>query len=389
MNILGVIDRRLMAVSAPVRAVVILVTLAVMTYTVLPKIPRPFLDLSRWPALAGVTQPDSFGTDTIADAYEARVVRNDVRDMYTKSKVEQTPLEAATWTKEASSPYPPATLLALAALAASGDALGIGLYGMVAGLAVLFLALSLVYFLRTRWYLFPLLYLNFAYLAERFFFVQDASYLVMLVVVMAALLVARRAPIASQALMAVAIVMKLSPLYYIRHFRTMPRAAAVLFGTILVAGLIAPYFLWDNYLSIFIYNNDLKGSAWSGIGALAGAAFLAGVLSSVESRRRWDLEDLIGWSLVPMALFFAIKMNVARHLLLVLLVPDTRGLRNVAAAVGLGLHALLPAVIVLNSTLPIVGAILVWGLLTGTGSSDDPVSASQARSRMPAHGDAP
>ena len=147
------------------------------------------------------------GTDTIADNYEARVVRNDVRDMYTKRLVEQTPLEAATWSKEAASPYPPVTLLVLAGLAAVGDAAGIGLAGAVAALALVFLALSLVYFLRTRWYLFPLLYLNFGYLAERFFFVQDGSYLVMLVVVMAALLLVARRPGAGALLMAVAATM--------------------------------------------------------------------------------------------------------------------------------------------------------------------------------------
>ncbi len=338
------LDARLLSISTRVRAVVIVLTLISMAATVLPKMPR-------------------YGTDTIADTYEAKVVRNDVADMYTKAKVDQTPLEAATWSKEASSPYPPATLLTLAALAACGDALGIGLYGMVSILALVFLGLSLRYFLRTRWYLFPLLYVNFSYFGDRFFFVQDGSYLVMLTVVMAALLAARRFPSAAHTLMAVAITMKLSPLYYVRHLRAMPRPVAAAFVAIVVAGLVAPYVIWDNYLYIFRYNNELKGDALAAAGAIALAAPFGVLLAYVETKRGFDLEDLIGWSLVPAALFLAFKMNVARHLLLVLLVPDKRGVRNVAAGLGMAAHYLLPSVVLLNSVLPIATIILLVGLL--------------------------
>ena len=80
---------------------------------------------------------------------------NDPLDMYTKARLEQTPLEKATWTREESAPYPPAALLTGAGLYAIGAATGIGFYGMVVLLAALFIALSLWYFLNTRWYSFP------------------------------------------------------------------------------------------------------------------------------------------------------------------------------------------------------------------------------------------
>ena len=64
-------------------------------------------------------------------------------------------------------------MLTAAGLYAIGEAIGIGFYGMVLLLATLFIALSLWYFLNTRWYLFPLLYLNFTYLGHRFVYVQD------------------------------------------------------------------------------------------------------------------------------------------------------------------------------------------------------------------------
>ena len=305
------------------------------------------------------------GTDTIADAYEARVVRNDVRDMYTKRLVEQTPLEADTWSKEASSPYPPATLLTLAGLSAAGDAIGVGLVGMVAGLAFAFLTLSLMYFLRTRWYLFPLLYFNFGYLPERFFYVQDGSYLVMLLVVVTALFVAARRPAASALLMALATTMKLSPLYYARHLGAswLPRWVAPAWLAVVAAGLVLPYFVWENYLYIFQYNNELKGDMASAAGGAAIALLFAGGLWMLDRRGAFDREEQIGWALVPVALFLAFKMNAARHLLLPLLVPDKRGTRNVAAALGLTLDTLGGAAISLNDTLPLMTATLGVGLI--------------------------
>ena len=324
MNAIAALDAWLLRASAPVKAIVVALTLVLMAATAVTKVPRPFVDFSRWPLLAGIAQPDEYGTDTIADRYEARVVRHDVADMYTKREVAQTPLEAATWTKDASSPYPPVTLLVLAALSAAGEAMGLGLYGMVSLLALLFLGASLAYFLRTRWYLFPLLYLNFSYVGERFFSVQDGSYLVMLTLVMAALLAARRWPAVTHTLMAVATVTKFSPLYYVRHVPRMSRRMAAAYVAILVAGLVAPYFIWDNYLYIFRYNSELKGDTLAAVGALALAVPFTALLAWAEKKRGFDLEDLVGWSLVPVALLLAFKMNAARHLLLVLLVPDKR-----------------------------------------------------------------
>jgi hypothetical protein len=341
------LDAWLLSFSVPAKTIVIGLTLAVMAVVALRQITR------------------GYGTDTIADSYEARVVRHDVRDMYTKRLTDQTSVEADAWSKDASSPYPPATLLALAGLSAIGDAFGVGLYGSVFGLAVLFLSLSLFYCLRTRWYLFPLLYLNFAWVGERFFHVQDGSYLVMLTIVLVALCVARRFPSTAHTLMAFAIVTKLSPLYYARYITRMPRRVAALFVVILIAGLVLPYFIWDNYLYIYRYNSELKGSALAGVGAAALGIAFVGLLEWAASKWAFDLEDAIGWSLVPMGLFLAFKMNVIRHLLLVLLIPDKRVVRNLSAAVGLGIYTLLPSGTALNSMLPLVTLVLGCGLVWG------------------------
>jgi ABC-type methionine transport system permease subunit len=86
----------------------------------------------------------------------------------------------------------------------------------------------------------------------------------------------------------------------------------------------------------------------------------------VERRRNLDAEARIGWGLVPVAMLLAFKMNAARHLMIVLLVPDKSGARNLAAAAGLGIHALMPGLVRFNSLLPIVTVfligILVWHL---------------------------
>jgi hypothetical protein len=280
--------------------------------------------------------------------------------MYTKARVEQTPLEAATWTKEASGPYPPAVLLAEAGLYAVGERLGVGFYGMILGLAILFIAASAVYFLRTRWYLFPALYLNFSYFGERFVYVQDCTYLVMLVVLVGALWLARAGSPSSHALVALATAMKLSPLYYVVNVRAMGATSASLYGAILMAGLVLPYFIWDNYLYIFQYGAELKGDWDNAAAALAVVIPFAFVVRYVETRLRFDWEDRVGWGLVPFALLLALKMNVARHLLVVLLVPDKRGARNLAAAAGLAVPALLP--VPFNTSLAVAALALAAAL---------------------------
>ena len=211
---------------------------------------------------------------------------------------------------------------------------------------------------RTRWYVFPLLYLNFSYFSTRFVAVQDGSYLVMLVVVIAALLLARAGLEACHALMAVAIAMKVSPVYYVTSVFKMSRGMAWVFAAIVIAGLVVPYVVWDNYLYIFRFNDGIKGHWYDTVGAALVAVPFAAVLWYVETRRPFDLEDRIGWGLVPFALFLGLKMNVARHLLIVLLVPDKRALRSAAAAVGLALPALFPSWIRFNSALPITGGLL-------------------------------
>ncbi len=360
--LLADLDRRLLAMPRTVRAAVIAFTLAVMVAWSLPNVPRQYVNLAGLPLIGDVQKYETYGPDSLSDMYGARVILNDPSDMYTKARTEQTPLEASTWSKEASAPYPPAVLLAEAGLYAIGEWSGVGFYGMILGCAILFIGLSLVYFLRTRWYLFPLLYLNFGYFSGRFVYVQDNTYLVMLVVVMLALFLARTRRVASHLVMAVATTMKLSPLYYAKNILRMPRRVAWLYVAILFAGLVLPYFVWDNYLYIYRYGNELKGDLASTAGALLLAVPFGLVLWYIEVKLGFDKEDLVGWGLVPFALFLGFKMNVARHLLIVLLVPDKRAVRNVAAAIGLAVPALLPGIVLFNSSLVISTLVLIIGL---------------------------
>jgi hypothetical protein len=356
------IDNWLMAAPMWLRAAVILVTLAAMVRVSLPNVPRQYVDFSRIPALSHISQRESYGRDSISDMYGAKVVLNDVADMYRREGLEQTPQEALTWTKEQAAPYPPVALLIEAGLYALGTRTGIGFYGMILALACAFLGLSLVYFLGTRWYIFPLLYANFVYFSERFVYVQDDTYLIMLAILIAALFAARRGHGACHSLMALATTVKLSPLYYLKNVLGMKRRTALLYLAIIVAGLVLPYFVWDNYLYIYRYGNEAKGHPLSGIGAASVAIPFALVIWYVETRLALDDEDRIGWGLVPAALFFALKMNVARHLLVVLLVPDKRVTRNLAAAVGLALPALFPGAVRFNSSLAIATVVLAAGL---------------------------
>ena len=365
MRALRAADRSLLAAPRWVVFLVVLGTLGGMVVQGLRNVPRQYVDFSHtW--LGDVQRYETYGPDSLSDMYGTRVIAHDIWDMYTKARTDQTPLEAATWSREAAAPYPPVVLLAETGLLLIGARIGIGFYGMILGLAIVFVGVSLVLFLKTRWYLFPLLYLNFEYLGYRFVYVQDNTYLVMLTTLLVALVLARAGRPACHAVMAVATTMKLSPLAYAMNLPAMSARSRWLYGAILLGGLVAPYFIWENYLYIYRYGNDLKGDAWSTAGALAVAVPFAVVVWYVQERRGFDLEQRVGWGLVPFALFLALKMNVARHLLLVLLVPDKHAARNVAAATGLLVPALAADWVAFNSSLAVaamvLAAALVWHL---------------------------
>jgi hypothetical protein len=138
----------------------------------------------------------------------------------------------------------------------------------------------------------------------------------------------------------------------------MRRGTAMSFAGILFAGFVLPYFIWENYLTIFTFHDQVKGNMYDTVAAVLLVVPFTIVLWYVEARLRFDIEDRIGWSLVPFAIFIGIKMRVARHLLIVLLVPDKRGPRNIAASIGLALAAAAPDVFRLGSVLYITTVLL-------------------------------
>ena len=115
------IDAALLAVPDWVKYLLVGCTVMVMVGVSIPNVPRQYFDYSRVPLFAGIQQHETYGTDSISDMYGAKVILNDPSDMFTKERLAQTPLEAATWSKEASAPYPPAVLLAEAGLYASAN----------------------------------------------------------------------------------------------------------------------------------------------------------------------------------------------------------------------------------------------------------------------------
>ena len=81
----------------------------------------------------------------------------------------------------------------------------------------------------------------------------------------------------------------------------------------------------------------------------------------VEERRGFDAESRVGWGLVPFAMLAAMLANSGRHLLIALIVPDRRAGRNLAAAIGLALHSLMPGVVRLGSLTYVTTGCVVRG----------------------------
>lgn len=332
-------------------------------------VPKVYIDFSNLPLLNRIAQPAAYGSDTLADMYEARVVLNSPRDMYTKALVEQTPEEARAWSKAASAPYPPTALIIDAGLYWIGETSGIGYYGMILLLAVSFHVAALYYCLRTRWYVFLLIAICGFYFSERFAYVQDCTYLIFLAVVITALLLARRRPRVAIGLTGLAINIKLLPLFFLVNMTSMRRAQAAMLIAIVAAGLVLPYFLLPNYLYIYSFQSEVRGGAWQTVGALAVATPFSYLLWRLQRREQLDLEDLIGWSLVPVALFLAFNLNAARHLLVALLVPDKRAVRTGIAATGIAIYALSGGRMSINSILPLMTAALYGWLLWQSNSA--------------------
>src|SRR3954470_1897709 len=88
---LKAIDERLMGCRPWFQRLVVLLLIVALAGTCLGYVPRAYVNYSGVPLLAQLDQPPEYGTDTIADMYEAKVVLHDWRDMYTKAGVEQTP----------------------------------------------------------------------------------------------------------------------------------------------------------------------------------------------------------------------------------------------------------------------------------------------------------
>jgi hypothetical protein len=257
-------------------------------------------------------------------------------------------------------------LLTEAGISWLGETTGVGFYGLILALAALFVAQLAWYCLSTRWYVFPLLGVLGLYFGYRFTYVQDCTYLIMLVTLMTALGLARRQSGLADLAVALATAVKLSPLYYASNLLRMRRPIALAFVAILIVALIVPYFVFDNYLYIFTFQNEIKGGWWQTVGAVAVSVPFAILLSYVSARRDFDWEDRVGWGVVPVAMLLAFQLNVARHLFVVLLVPDKRARRSAAAAVSVAMYYLSFGVMRFNSTLPIVSAllyaILIWEL---------------------------
>jgi hypothetical protein len=163
----------------------------------------------------------------------------------------------------------------------------------------------------------------------------------------------------------VAIDVKLLPLFFLTNVTSMRRRQAVTLIAIVAAGLVLPYFLLPNYLYIYSFQSETRGSLWQTVGAIAVTLPFSYLLWRLQRRGQFDLEDRIGWSLVPVALFLAFNVNAARHLLVALLVPDKHAVRTATAAMGIGIYALSGGRLSINSMLPLMTVALYgWVLWT-------------------------
>ena len=85
---IGGLDRRLLATPRWAITLIVIATWLVMIAQAIPNVPREYIDLS--PVFGNVQRYETYGPDTVADVYAARVISADVTDMYTKDDTAQT-----------------------------------------------------------------------------------------------------------------------------------------------------------------------------------------------------------------------------------------------------------------------------------------------------------
>lgn len=340
---LRALDARLMAIRGSRRAMVLVLTGVALVVIRLWMVPAEVLD-------TGFNRTELIGMDYWADSYVGRVVANHPRDMYLKVETPQLGRETR-WTKPAAAPYPPFALLFFGGMHLAGVATGLGFYGMLVLVEAAFLTLALVYCLRTRWYLFPLTYLN-AFLALRVYWVGGASNILVLLLMMVALLLARvRSPWA-QVVMALSIVTKVTPAFYLVQLRRWAGWTRALVVLVLATGLVLPLFWVEGYAGIWqrhagrdtaVIGETLSAYGWGALTPVAVAlayvlplvfvGWFTSVLLRVQKALDWDDEDRIGWAAAPFALLFSLRVAALRMFFMAMLLPDKRGTRGVFVAV--------------------------------------------------------
>ncbi|MBN1390756.1 MAG: hypothetical protein JXA22_08965 [Candidatus Thermoplasmatota archaeon] len=339
-GILWRMDRKLLFASKKMKTLVIVLTILFILIVRVWFIPGEVIDLGR------MNRQENLGGDFFADNYTGKVVLNDPLDMYTKEKVDLNGREASYWEKEECSPYPPLAMFILGGLHFIGDLTGIELIGVVYLLELSFVVMVLIYCLKTRWYLFPLIMLN-VFAPHRVYTMNGTTNLLVLMFMMAALLAAKHRRSISHHLVAMATCSKFMTVFYADNVFRMPRKQAMVYVGILVAGLVLPIFIFDNYLYIYSFHATRGYSFVSSLFDHFGISmsdtiaivltwtvpsiltiFFTILLFYIENRLGYDWEERVGWSGVPFALFIGLRLLTVRFLFLMLLLPDKRGTRT-------------------------------------------------------------
>ncbi|MGA1848006.1 MAG: hypothetical protein ACMUHB_01575 [Thermoplasmatota archaeon] len=339
-GVLWKMDKRLLSASGRMRLIVILLTFMFILTVRVWYIPEEYLDLG------GFNRGDEFGEDYIADNYTGKVVRNDPTDIYTKEKVDLNEREDALWEKEECSPYPPLGVFVIGGLHLIGDITGLDLFGATILLELIFVVMVMIYCLRTRWYLFPLIMLN-VFSPFRVYVTGGTTNLFLLVMMLSALFAARHRKSFAHYIQAAAIAFKFMPFFYISNIFRMKRKQAFIFSGMVIAGLVLPVFLFDNYLYIYSFHatrgysfatslfdhfdiamSDTIAIVLTWTVPVFVAALFTMILYYIENRLNFDWEERIGWSAVPFGLFLGWRLLSTRFFFLMLLLPDKRGTRT-------------------------------------------------------------
>ncbi|MEM3342578.1 MAG: hypothetical protein QW728_07785 [Thermoplasmata archaeon] len=280
--------------------------------------------------------------DFAADTYESRVFLNDYRDAYTKTQIEPRWPENSYFAKPECAPYPPVLLVVLSAIyyGMGGDAVDF-YYFSIAFEFITALVLLLYCLMEDRIVPFICYYLNPVSIWFFGYFWHFTMTIFLFFIFSGMTLYRAGFKRAGMFFAGTAIAAKLFNIFLLAQHRV---KWIWLTWSAVILGLVVPYFIFDNYLSIFTFHSQrglrflmdsftFTGGKYLAIGLIAllyiGTIGVCLMIKRLEILRNYNTLEIMAGSMLPFAFLMGIQVASNYYILMAMMLPTREVRRNI------------------------------------------------------------